>query len=219
MSEQNMKIEKSPSVSIGRLIKDNWYLIKTVFSASPFAVSLYAFEQFRVQVLVFFEHTWLIQTVLECIEYKRSFYDAMIPILLIFLIITVTSVLGGIMMQWLLPKAKLKAQTKFKNMVFAKARQVDLKQFDDPKYYNDFVMTASKTGELIDRTFSIMNQHNSRLMTELCKPDILVQMPFDSYGDMSDYALAGEIIEKGRELMSAALDNYEEKHRKRWWMF
>ena len=72
---------------------------------------------------------------------------------------------------------------------------------------------------IIDRTFSIMNQHNSRLMTELCKPDILVQMPFDSYGDMSDYALAGEIIEKGRELMSAALDNYEEKHRKRWWMF
>lgn len=72
---------------------------------------------------------------------------------------------------------------------------------------------------IIDRTFSIMNQHNSRLMTELCKPDILVQMPFDSYGDMSDYALAGEIIEKGRELMSAALDDYEEKHRKRWWMF
>ena len=72
---------------------------------------------------------------------------------------------------------------------------------------------------IIDRTFSIMNQHNSRLMTELCKPDILVQMPFDSYGDMSDYALAGEIIEKGRELMSAALDEYEEKHRKRWWMF
>ena len=73
--------------------------------------------------------------------------------------------------------------------------------------------------DIIDRTFSIMNQHNSRLMTELCKPDILVQMPFDSYGEMSDYALAGEIIEKGRELMSAALDEYEEKHRKRWWMF
>ena len=71
MNEQNIKIEKSPSVSIGRLIKDNWYLIKTVFSASPLSVSLYAFEQFRVQVLVFLEHTWLIQTVLECIEYKK----------------------------------------------------------------------------------------------------------------------------------------------------
>ena len=69
---------------------------------------------------------------------------------------------------------------------------------------------------IIDRTFSIMNQHNSRLVTELCKPDILVQMPFDSYGDISDYALAEEIIQKGRELMSNALDKYESSHRK-WW--
>ena len=72
---------------------------------------------------------------------------------------------------------------------------------------------------LIDRTFSVMNQHNSRLMVELCKPDILVQMPFDAYGEISDYALAEEIIEKGRELMSNALDNYESTHRKRWWQF
>ena len=69
---------------------------------------------------------------------------------------------------------------------------------------------------IIDRTFSIMNQHNSRLMIELCKPDILVQMPFDAYGDISDYALAGEIIEKGRALMTQALDAYESKQRK-WW--
>ena len=69
---------------------------------------------------------------------------------------------------------------------------------------------------IIDRTFSIMNQHNSRLMVELCNPDILVQMPFDAYGDISDYALAKEITEKGRELMSAALDAYEAKPRK-WW--
>ena len=64
---------------------------------------------------------------------------------------------------------------------------------------------------LIDRTFSIMNQHNSRLMIELCKPDILVQMPFDAYGDISDYALADEIIEKGRKLMNEALNEYEAK--------
>ncbi len=73
--------------------------------------------------------------------------------------------------------------------------------------------------DIIDRTFSIMNQHNSRLMVELCKPDILVQMPFDAYGDISDYALAEEIIEKGRKQMSDALDKYELKHRKWWQMF
>ena len=53
-------------------------------------------------------------------------------------------------------------------------------------------------------------------MVELCKPDILVQMPFDAYGDISDYALAKEITEKGRELMSAALDKYESKPKSLW---
>ena len=53
-------------------------------------------------------------------------------------------------------------------------------------------------------------------MVELCRPDILVQMPFDAYGDISDYALAKEIVEKGRELMNSALDDYESKQRK-WW--
>ena len=71
---------------------------------------------------------------------------------------------------------------------------------------------------IIDRTFSIMNQHNSRLKIELCKPDILVQMPFDAYGDISDYALAEEIIARGRELMTQALDDYESSPRK-WWQF
>ena len=72
---------------------------------------------------------------------------------------------------------------------------------------------------IIDRTFSIMNQYNSRLMAELCKPDILVQMPFDSYGEISDYALAKEITERGRELMSQALDEYESRRRKLWDVF
>jgi hypothetical protein len=61
-----------------------------------------------------------------------------------------------------------------------------------------------------------MNQHNSRLMVGVCKPDILVQMPFDSYGDMADYALAKEIIDNGRKLMAEALDRYEARPRK-WW--
>jgi hypothetical protein len=46
-------------------------------------------------------------------------------------------------------------------------------------------------------------------MIELCKPDILVKMPFDAYGDISDYALARDISELGRELMAKALDEYE----------
>lgn len=60
--------------------------------------------------------------------------------------------------------------------------------------------------ELLDRTFSLMNHKNTELMLELYKPDILVKMPFDSYGEISDYAKAREISDRGYQLMCEALE-------------
>ena len=60
--------------------------------------------------------------------------------------------------------------------------------------------------DLLERTFSLMNHKNTELMLELCKPDILVKMPFDSYGEISDYAKAREISDRGYQLMCEALE-------------
>lgn len=60
--------------------------------------------------------------------------------------------------------------------------------------------------DLLDRTFSLMNHKNTELMLELHKPDILVKMPFDSYGEISDYAKAKEISDRGYQLMCEALN-------------
>ena len=60
--------------------------------------------------------------------------------------------------------------------------------------------------DLLDRTFSLMNHKNTELMLELYKPDILVKMPFDSYGEISDYAKAREISDRGYQLMCEALE-------------
>lgn len=62
---------------------------------------------------------------------------------------------------------------------------------------------------ILSRTFSIMNHVISRNAVEKYQPDILVKMPFDSYGEISDYAKAQEISEVGRKLMKEALDKYE----------
>ena len=60
--------------------------------------------------------------------------------------------------------------------------------------------------DLLDRTFSLMNHKNTELMLELYNPDILVKMPFDSYGEISDYAKAREISDRGYQLMKEALE-------------
>lgn len=62
---------------------------------------------------------------------------------------------------------------------------------------------------ILDRSFGIMNCAMARQSIALTPPDILVSLPYDSYQGVAAYAQAGEIIEKGRELMSVALDRYE----------
>jgi NTE family protein len=64
--------------------------------------------------------------------------------------------------------------------------------------------------DLLERIFSLMNHKNTELMLELYQPDVLVRMPFDSYGDMADFAKAREISDIGYQLMNEALDRYEE---------
>ena len=63
---------------------------------------------------------------------------------------------------------------------------------------------------ILSRTFSIMNHALAKIAAENHKPDILVKMPFDAYGEIADYAKAEEISQRGRELMRAALDEYEQ---------
>lgn len=62
---------------------------------------------------------------------------------------------------------------------------------------------------MLSRTFSLMNHVNTKVAIERFHPDIVANMPFDSYGEIADYAKAEEISEAGRALMAEALDRYE----------
>ena len=156
MKKKTFERVSAPKLSLKKILADNWFLIKLTFSSSPLAMTLYALEQFRVNFMIFFEHTWLVKTVLECIEYKRPFEEALKPILLIALILFVTSVLGAVTGEWLLPKAKLKITANLKSRIFEKSKEVDLACFDDPEYYNDFIMTVQKADGLVDYTVDIV---------------------------------------------------------------
>jgi len=63
---------------------------------------------------------------------------------------------------------------------------------------------------LINRTIDVQIQAGCRNMVRFCQPDVLAEMPQNAYSTF-DFDKAKEIMEKGRELMAAALDEYEKK--------
>ena len=61
---------------------------------------------------------------------------------------------------------------------------------------------------LINRTIDVQIQAGCRVMANFCKPDVLAEMPQNAYSTF-DFDKAAEIMDRGRELMAKALDEYE----------
>ena len=97
---------------------------------------------------------------------------------------------------------KMKMAGKYSHKVLMKKLE------KDPKTENDFDPDANYY-TILSRCFSLMNYSNTNLMLQLCPCDVLVNMPFDAFYEIQDYAKAEEISEIGRNLMREALDKYE----------
>lgn len=69
---------------------------------------------------------------------------------------------------------------------------------------------------LVNRTIDIQIQTASRIATEHYRPDILVEMPQDAYTTF-DFYKAEEIINKGYEMMTNAIDRYEQNRDTNTW--
>ena len=64
---------------------------------------------------------------------------------------------------------------------------------------------------ILQRSFGIMNCTIARMAIEQTPPDILVNLPYDSYHGVYGYSHAHEIATLGRQLMAKALDEYESR--------
>ena len=62
---------------------------------------------------------------------------------------------------------------------------------------------------ILQRSFGIMNHTIARMAIEVCPPDVLISLPYDSFHGVDGYSRAREIADIGRALTSAALDRFE----------
>ena len=69
--------------SMSRVWKNNWFLIKLCFAASPAYVLFAVLDSIRNQVSIFFEHTYGIGYVLEAAEFHYPFQQVATFILIL----------------------------------------------------------------------------------------------------------------------------------------
>jgi ATP-binding cassette subfamily B protein len=151
-----MKNKDENKQSIKSVIASNLKILRICFDASPLYMWMKVFDSFRHQLIIFLEFTYGLNFVLECAEFGKPFSDV-----LKFLVFLVTlAILSLLYDSFLNQKVQVKAmpviRQKFKQTMYDKAAEIDLKCYDDPKVYNDFVFAVSEADNQLQRAIDLM---------------------------------------------------------------
>ncbi len=147
-----MKQDQSGTKQSAAMVwRNNWFLIKLMFSASPSFMVFTLMDSIRNQISIFFEHTYGIGYVLEAAEFHYPFRQVAQFILILAGCITLGMVFTVVAGDYIQEKERPKVREKIKMLLYEKTKELDLACYDHPEYYNEMVLAISEVDTQIDR--------------------------------------------------------------------
>lgn len=147
-----MKQDQSGTKQSAAMVwRNNWFLIKLMFSASPSFMIFTLMDSIRNQISIFFEHTYGIGYVLEAAEFHYPFRQVAQFILILAGCITLGMVFTVVAGDYIQEKERPKVREKIKMLLYVKTKELDLACYDNPEYYNEMVLAISEVDTQIDR--------------------------------------------------------------------
>lgn len=147
-----MKQDQSGTKQSAAMVwRNNWFLIKLMFSASPSFMIFTLMDSIRNQISIFFEHTYGIGYVLEAAEFHYPFRQVAQFILILAGCITLGMVFTVVAGDYIQEKERPKVREKIKMLLYEKTKELDLACYDNPEYYNEMVLAISEVDTQIDR--------------------------------------------------------------------
>lgn len=140
-----------------RTISNHIFLWKILFKEAPFYMLYVLYNAFRYQFMIFVEHTLGIRYVLHCAEYHEPFNKALIVVLIILFLTILTFTPDGFFQQYWMQKYKPRLYKALKDRMYAKASELDLSCYDNPEYYNEFVLSVAESEKTVDRFLELLD--------------------------------------------------------------
>ena len=161
------KKDKNTKQSFHKVMSNNWFIIKLSFQTAPFFMCFMIFETVKQQALVFLEHTYGIKYVLEAAEFHKPFVVVVRFLAIVFAAWAASFLLSGIYQNRVSQKALPRIQKRLKDLMYEKAKDLDLECYDNPEYYNEFVLSISEAEKSITRTHQIIEAFFGAITTLL----------------------------------------------------
>lgn len=134
-----------------RMVSNIVFMLKYVLRFTPlYFVLICLFEIFSA-VEVFLEFTYTGKYLIEIIEYGGTFYQAMRFMLFIMLLVVIKIIWAGVMSHYMKPKSLEKLHRCLQTELYEQAGKLDLKRYDSPESYNEFVWSVGEASGRIDK--------------------------------------------------------------------
>ena len=141
-----------------RVIDNQLFLWKLCFKTCPAYMIYFLYDGFRYQGIIFLEHVLGIRYVLHCAEYQEPFWKALLFIGIILIVNMIQIIPDGCFIHGWTFRNKPKLYQALKEQMYQKAAEIDLSCYDDPEYYNDFVLSVAEAESSIDRFLTMCNR-------------------------------------------------------------
>lgn len=140
-----------------KIWENHVFLWRLCFRTAPGFMIYFLFDAFRYQFIIFLEHTLGIQYVLHCAEYREPFWKAFLVIGLILVVNMIQIIPDGYFIHGMNFRTRPKLYKALKEKMYEKAAQMDLSCYDNPEYYNEFVLAVAEGEASIDRFLTLLN--------------------------------------------------------------
>ena len=164
MSKEKNKQQRN----IGCIWGNNIYALKTLFKPTPLYGCFIIFEAIRHNLINFLEQTICVYMVLDVIEHHKPYIEV-VKVIVLFLIL---DFFAAAMCNLYDQKIKLKylpiAQQALKNELYKKAKSVDLENYDNPVYYNEYCLVVSEADKAIERAERLLRMFFESITVLVC---------------------------------------------------
>jgi len=161
-----MKTKKG--LSTKRMLSNNFFLLRLMFTGTPFYAISIVVEAIRHNLVNFLEQTICVYLILDVIETKKPYTNVLWVVGLFLMLDFFAAAVSNLYEQ----KIKLKylplAQKKLKELLYQKAGTVDLACYDDTEYYNDFMLSVSEADNAISRAEQLLRMIFGTATVLLC---------------------------------------------------
>ncbi|MBQ8782343.1 MAG: ABC transporter ATP-binding protein [Clostridia bacterium] len=154
---KNKKQESSHS------IKNYWFMIRFVSKHSPWILPSLIISDLLSTIPWILSNVVLLKYIIDVVTEGTDLYRIAVACIIFASVVVIGNFLNTLFYEILLPLQKEKLHYKLYSLIYDKASRMDFESYDNPEFYNDFVLAMNSMSDRVD---SILTSTRN-LVTEL----------------------------------------------------